>query len=46
MLIHNKDDIEFFTEFPWFWDTLYKRQLYNFAIFIGFFFEPNKENKI
>ena len=23
MLIHNKDDIEFVTEFPCFWDTLY-----------------------
>jgi len=23
MLIHKKDDIEFFTEFPCFWDTLY-----------------------
>jgi len=23
MLIHNKDDIQFVTEFPCFWDTLY-----------------------
>ena len=23
MLIHNKDDIEFVTEIPFFWDTLY-----------------------
>ena len=25
MLIYNKDDIEFVTEFPCFWDTLYRR---------------------
>ena len=25
MLIHNKDDIEFVTELPRFWDTLYVR---------------------
>ena len=24
MLIHNKDDIQFVTEFPCFWDTLYE----------------------
>ena len=23
MMIHNKDDIQFVTEFPCFWDTLY-----------------------
>ena len=27
MLFHNKDDIEFVTEFPCFWDTLYKLKL-------------------
>ena len=26
MLINNKDDIQFVTEFPWFWDTLYNRR--------------------
>ena len=25
MLIHIKDDIEFVTELPWYWDTLYNR---------------------
>ena len=47
MLIHNKDDIEFFTEFPCFWDTLYKRQLYNFAIFSNLLdFFSNQTRKI
>ena len=29
MLIHNKDDIDFVTEFPCFWDTLYTLVLKN-----------------
>ena len=30
MLIHNKDDTEFVTEFPCFWDTLYLATSLNF----------------
>jgi len=29
MLIHTKDDIEFVTEFPCFWDTLYNNACKN-----------------
>jgi len=33
LLIHNKDDIEFVTEFPCFWETLYTGQLHIFYSF-------------
>ena len=33
LLIHNKDDIEFVTEFHVFWDTLYTGQLLIFYSF-------------